>query len=232
MDLGEGARGGGAGTGGAGTDGTRADGARADREAPQRRRRGAALESALLDAVWDEVVENGYPGLTYEAVAARAGTSRSVVYRRWPTKSELVLAALSHRGAAAALPTPDTGSLREDLLTILRDFNRQRAEAMVLFGTQMGAFFQDAGISPATARRSWVGDRESGMVRIIERAIVRGEVDEARAAPRAVRAAIDLLRHDVLMRLGRVPDAAIVQIVDQVAVPLLTGRAPEPRPGG
>ncbi len=199
---------------------------------PRRRRRGAALEAALLDAVWDEAVENGYAELTYEAVAARAGTSRSVVYRRWPTKSELVLAAISHRGAGTALVTPDTGSLRDDLLAVLRDFNRQRVDTMVLFGTQMGAFYREAGISPATARRSWVGDRESGLVRIVEHAIARGEVDEARATPRAVRAAIDLLRHDVLMRFGRVPDAAIVEIVDQVAVPLLTGRPPAAPPAG
>ena len=79
-------------------------------------------------------------------------------------------------------------------------------------------------------RQSWVGGRELGIVHIVERAIVRGEVEAVRATPRAVQVALDLLRHDVLMRMGSVSDAEIVEIVDQVAVPLLTGRPPEPSP--
>ncbi|TPX01055.1 helix-turn-helix transcriptional regulator, partial [Schumannella luteola] len=62
------------------------------------RRRGAELEDAILDAVWDEIAEKGYGGLTYEAVATRARTSRAVLYRRWPSREELVLAAIRRLG--------------------------------------------------------------------------------------------------------------------------------------
>src|SRR5580704_17603611 len=58
------------------------------------RRRGEALETALLDAAWEELQAVGYAGLTTEAVADRAGTSRAVIYRRWPKRAELVIAAL------------------------------------------------------------------------------------------------------------------------------------------
>ena len=58
-----------------------------------RRRRGATLEKALLDATWEELVEKGYDGLTIESVAERAQTARAVIYRRWPSKPELVRAA-------------------------------------------------------------------------------------------------------------------------------------------
>ena len=57
------------------------------------RRRGEALESALLDAAWDELQAAGYAGLTFEAVADRAGTSRAVLYRRWRNRADLVVAA-------------------------------------------------------------------------------------------------------------------------------------------
>ncbi|MFD7947322.1 helix-turn-helix domain-containing protein, partial [Streptomyces sp. NPDC059744] len=67
------------------------------KEPVRKRRRGAELETALLDAAWDELIAMGFEELTYEAVAARAGTSRAVLYRRWPTKRELVLAALSRK---------------------------------------------------------------------------------------------------------------------------------------
>ena len=195
---------------------------------PARRRRGAALEEVLLDATWDQLLQTGYDGLTYERVAYRAGTSRSVVYRRWPAKKDLVLAAIAHRGAKAAaeVEDPDTGNLRDDLLASLRRFNRLRAESMVLFGTLMAPFYRETGISPATARRSWIGGRDLGIVTVVDRAVERGEVPRERATPRAVRAALDLVRHDVLMRMGPVPDPAIVEIVDHVAMPLLTGKAP------
>lgn len=196
---------------------------------PEHRRRGAELEGALLEAVWDQLMQSGYEGLTYERVAYRAGTSRSVVYRRWPTKRELALAAIAHQGAIRApLDAPDTGTLRGDLLVVLRAMNEQRAEAMVLFGTRLGTFYQEAGISPSVARQYWLGDRSTAMRQILDRAVARGEVDPSRVTPRSERVAADLLRHEVLMRYSPATDRTIVEIVDEVAVPLLTGRAPAP----
>ena len=84
------------------------------------RRRGAALEGALLDAAWTELQSAGYAKLTMERVADRAQTSRAVIYRRWPSRHELVIAALLHRRPAGAARVPDTGSLREDVLAIMR----------------------------------------------------------------------------------------------------------------
>jgi AcrR family transcriptional regulator len=64
-------------------------------------------------------MEQGYAGLSFEAVAARAGVNKTTIYRRWPTKVELLGAALvSLRDDDP--PPPDTGSLREDLLQVLR----------------------------------------------------------------------------------------------------------------
>src|SRR5580658_5732141 len=79
------------------------------------RRRGEALEAALLDAAWDELQLAGYQALTMEAVADRAGTSRAVLYRRWPKKAELVVAALRRHRPILSGDVPDTGSLRGDV---------------------------------------------------------------------------------------------------------------------
>src|SRR6478752_4687155 len=96
------------------------------KETASRRRRGAALESALLDAAWDELDEHGFAALTMEAVAARAGTSRPVLARRWATRSDLALAAIRHHFAAEPIQVPDHGSLREDTLDLLRQMNTRR----------------------------------------------------------------------------------------------------------
>jgi AcrR family transcriptional regulator len=60
------------------------------------RRRGQELENALLDAAWEELVTAGFASLTMESVAARAKTGVAVLYRRWPNKGDLVLAAIDH----------------------------------------------------------------------------------------------------------------------------------------
>src|ERR1700691_679959 len=84
------------------------------------RRRGATLEHALLDAAWAELQESGYAKLTMERVAERAGTSRAVIYRRWRNRPELVIAAMRHHQPVLSGSIPDTGTLRGDMLAVLR----------------------------------------------------------------------------------------------------------------
>src|ERR1700685_1894437 len=71
------------------------------------RRRGAALEHALLDAAWQELQESGYAKLTMERVADRAGTSRAVIYRRWRSRPDLVIAAMRHHQPVLSGAVPD-----------------------------------------------------------------------------------------------------------------------------
>src|SRR5262245_189106 len=87
--------------------------------AARRRRRGRDLEEAILEAAWEELVAVGYARLTVDGVAARARTSKAVLYRRWPNLPSLVLAAMRHHGPILSGPMPDTGSLRGDVLALL-----------------------------------------------------------------------------------------------------------------
>lgn len=191
-------------------------------DAPVRRRRGAELEAALLDATWTELVEVGYGALTIDAVAQRAGTSRPVVYRRWATKPELVLAAVVHVARRDAMAVPDTGSLREDMLTVLRRANAKRIGFTALLTFYLGGYFQETGTSPADLRAVVIGGRASAVDVIIDRAIERGEVTPDRMTTRVRNVAFDLYRHEALMTLRPVPDATIVDIVDSVFLPLAT----------
>lgn len=87
------------------------------RQAPTRRR-GAALENALYAATLGELADLGYGGLTIDGVAARAGTGKAAVYRRWASKHDLVLAAL--RQAIPPAPEPEIGRpVRENLRAAL-----------------------------------------------------------------------------------------------------------------
>src|SRR5580704_16568872 len=74
-------------------------------------------ETELLEVTLRLLQQHGYDGLTLEAVAVTARASKATVYRRWPSKAELVLAAVSE-GIRQAVPPPDTGTLRGDLLRL------------------------------------------------------------------------------------------------------------------
>ena len=77
------------------------------------------LYAAILEATLAELAEAGYSRLAMERVAAPAGASKASLYRRWPSRAELVVAALRHhyRGPETI---PDTGNLRDDVLALLR----------------------------------------------------------------------------------------------------------------
>ena len=187
-----------------------------------RRRRGAELEEALLQATWDELAEVGYGALTFDAVAQRAGTSRTVVYRRWATKRELAEAAIMFVGRRDKATAPDTGSLREDMLAVMRHTNEKRIGLMALMIAFLGGYFQETGTAPYDLRRLVLDDGPTVLDEIIDHAAERGEIDPERLTPRVVAVAFDLFRHEALMRLGPVPDDVMVSIVDEVFLPLAT----------
>ena len=86
------------------------------------RRRGIALERAILEAAAAELAQGGYAGLTMDRVARRAGTNKNAIYRRWSNRAALALAAYREM-AERRLEAPDTGDLREDVLVLLRRIN-------------------------------------------------------------------------------------------------------------
>src|SRR5215470_11509594 len=83
------------------------------------RRRGKVLEAAIFEVVVQELAEAGYVNFSIERVAARAGTSKPVIYRRWPTRARLVYAALRASRPVLSSEAPDTGTVRGDIMVIL-----------------------------------------------------------------------------------------------------------------
>jgi AcrR family transcriptional regulator len=75
------------------------------------------ISQAILDATVEVLAQTGYAKLSIEAVAQRAGVHRPAVYRRWPTKLDLVAAAMS--SILPSAPEPTTGVLRDDLVVLV-----------------------------------------------------------------------------------------------------------------
>lgn len=185
------------------------------------RRRGAALERALLDAAWAELVERGYANFTMDAVVARAGTSPPVLYRRWSNRQELLRAAIAHAAQRDLIKVPDTGSLRGDMLALLRHVNATRTDLAAVMSVHLGEYYQETGTSPADLRDLLLADQPDPLDAIYRRAAARGEIDPERLTQKMKRLPIDLLRAEFLMVLQPLPDTAIVDIVDTIFLPLV-----------
>ena len=183
------------------------------------RRRGGELENAILEAAWSELVERGYSGLTLEGVAKRAGTSRPVLYRRWPSRIALATAALGRHLAQNPIVVPDLSSVRDEVRLLLRLLSDRAQPDMIGLLFDMQQDLADQHSSLADVRAQIVGP--GVMQTIIRRAVNRGEVATARLTPRIVSLPTDLARHEILMAFTPLSDKAINEIVDELFLPLI-----------
>jgi AcrR family transcriptional regulator len=186
-----------------------------------RRRRGRVLEEALLEAAWTELTERGYDEFTIDAAAKRAGTSRAVLYRRWPSKQELVHAALINAVAKDLVVAPDTGTLRGDVLALLRQANTKRARVATLLMAHLGDLYRATGTSLSELIASIEGGPDSAMDAPIQRAIARGEIRPEHLTQRVAQLPVALFRYEILMTLKPVPDNVLEEIVDSIFLPLV-----------
>jgi AcrR family transcriptional regulator len=188
------------------------------------RRRGHALDRAILEATLAEIDMSGYAALSMERVAERARASKASLYRRWPNKVELVLAAVY-----GLLPDPaaaaDTGSLRGDLLALFRSAAGPLAGPA---GTAIRGLISEALRDPELAaqlRRYTRGRSVAAMRDIVRQAMEGGELPPAMITARQLEAGLSVMRFHFLVHGGPVPDQVIVEIVDEVVLPLLHAAA-------
>src|SRR5436190_22729254 len=90
------------------------------------RPRSEQAEQAIIEATLDLFAEQGFEGVCVEAVAGRAGVGKATIYRRWPNKEELLLAALG--SLKSPFPEPKGVSVREDLIAMLEVMCADKAD--------------------------------------------------------------------------------------------------------
>ena len=151
----------------------------ADQDAPRRRGRGRPrdpeTDSKITRAAAELLLLRGFDKTTVDEVAARAGVGKATVYRRWPSKEDLAVAAMETL-YSAEFPEPDTGSIRGDLAASYRSFiafaNTDTGKAYMRMSITES--LRDARI--AALYRASTERRELEARRSLERAIERGEV--------------------------------------------------------
>ena len=136
-------------------------------------RRGEHVRRTVLAAAFEELAANGFDAATVAGVAKRSGVHETTVYRRWVTRENLFVAALLER-SADAIPTPDTGSIKGDLLAIVR-------EVLAYVGSPVGTAILRAATLPvdhvyADAREAFWARRLDTLAPVVSRGIERGEL--------------------------------------------------------
>jgi AcrR family transcriptional regulator len=185
------------------------------------RRRGEELEAALLEAAWEELTEVGFAKLTMESVAVRAKTGVAVLYRRWANKDELVVAAIRHYGRTRPVDVPDTGSLRDDMLALISTASEGRQTLTAVSSAVFAGLLAGSGLTPAEVREKIMGNRPLWSDEVFRRAHNRGEIDLGQIPAAVLAMPFDLMRHDMLMTLKPVPEKRILEIVDDLFLPLV-----------
>jgi AcrR family transcriptional regulator len=189
------------------------------------RRRGEQLEQAILAATWAELGEVGYTALTIEAVAKRAGTSKPVIYRRWPSRAHLVIAAWA-RQRPIRTDTPELGSLRADLVWLFTKIADRTAGMMTeTIAGVMAEAFKHPEVQQLLKERLDTAPLTKSIWRIVDNAVERGELKPVVLPKMALRLPLDLVRGEAIFHGTPIPDDMIEVMVDDIYIPLLKGLA-------
>ena len=193
------------------------------------RKRGAALEDAIMDAAWDELTEVGYTASSVEGVAARARTGKASIYRRWASKQELVMDTVCER-----MPTPEECGLESVYpdSTTTADALRQLARKISGIldspaGSVMRAINCEALSDPALAQAiddRFQAPRRAALLELLQRGVERGEVRPDAVHPLVADVLPAVLSHRIVLMGEKVTERDITQIMEQVMIPLVSAR--------
>jgi len=195
-----------------------------DKNSAYPRRRSKRAHDAILAATLDLINENGYFGLSLEAVAARAGVGKQTIYRWWSSKADLVLEAFV-RTVSEHVPMPDTGAVEEDLFRLLElIFTRM---ALSGSGKALAGLIAEAQADPALAaafRSGFLEGRREGVRGMLRRGMARGEVSPEIDLEVAVDALFGPMWYRLLMQHAPLDEAFARHLVRQ----LMAGITPQP----
>jgi AcrR family transcriptional regulator len=185
------------------------------------RRRGAALELAIREAVLELLTESGVAGVTMDAVAARARTSKPVLYRRWADRTALLRDTLVPM-AMEAIPHEDTGSYRGDMVAILSGWAAFFASPRgAIAPAIVGAMPHDPELAEAF-RDGVIGWRKQEMAVVIDRGVSRGEIREDVRLDIARELGQAILWHRFLITGDPITSELVEHIVDHILIPYAT----------
>lgn len=182
------------------------------------RRRGKELEEAILSSTWKLLREQGYENLTMDSIAENAGTTKTVLYRRWNGKAEIIIAAAKPYLLDFKLTVPNTGNLREDLLEL---FSAPIAFIEFLGTDTVKGIIRDQLQKVSSINILNTINTENDLLPILEQLLTyaheRKEIDKTKLTSMTKSLPIYLLINAIL--LGDLNEKTIIHIIDDILLP-------------
>ena len=195
------------------------------------RKRDASRDGALLKATLEVLAETGYERMTTEMVAARAGASKATMYRRWPSKAELIVEAVESLRDEPATAVPDTGTLRGDVAALIH--TPQSPSTAWKFQIMAGLL----SILPRNPDLAQVVQRrivQPGMIAmriLLERAQERGEIDSSRDLETLALVVPAMAAYRLVVLGEQIDQQFVTSVVNEVLAPIDTTHVAPARRG-
>jgi AcrR family transcriptional regulator len=182
-------------------------------------------ESEILDAALDLLARVGYDRMTMDAVAAEARASKATLYRRWATKSSLVVDAILRTKEALQAPEVDTGSLRDDLLQMACGHGglTDARSAQIMAGV-VTAMHHDPDFAEEFRTRVIAPKTEIARA-VFERARARGEITADLDLDLLSSALAGIILHRSFVLGLPADEKTVAQVVDEIILPAATRRS-------
>ncbi|HEY8588819.1 MAG TPA: TetR/AcrR family transcriptional regulator [Naasia sp.] len=192
------------------------------------RKRDHTRDADILEAALEVLAETGYDGMTVDMVAARARAGKATLYRRWPSKAELVLDAVACLKAPDSDPSrlPDTGTLRGDLIAMIRTPTLKDAERKLQIMAGIVSMLSKSPELAEAAQQAIVEPRARANRFVLQRALERGEIPADVDIDNIAMVSTAMVSYRVLMLRKPTTREYLISIIDGVILPAVGLKPP------
>ena len=187
------------------------------------RKRDDSLDATIIEAALNALAEMGYDRMTMDLVALKAKTGKATMYRRWSSKTELVRDALVFMNSRSVNLTelPDTGSIRSDLLAMVKPKSAEQSELKLRVLSGLGSFFAEYRKISEDISAQIFGGWEKANAELLKRAIKRGEISKTADVEEVCRVISAMTAYVSTLQLKAFDKAAYEKLLDGVLLPAL-----------
>ena len=185
------------------------------------RKRDLSRDPEILEAALDVLAETGYYGMTIDMVASRAKAGKATIYRRWPSKAELIIDAVAgmRKDDLPASELSDTGTLRGDLVAMLKPHSIEEGDRKFQIMAGVLAMLSQAPELAEAANASIIQPRVQANLVFMQRAIDRGEISPDCDIQTLSLVTPAMIAHRILILRKPINREFLISLIDGVLLP-------------
>ena len=178
-------------------------------------------DADILDAALDVLSEEGFDGMTIDMVAAARQAGKATLYRRWPSKTELVIDAVAcmKNNDVGQSALPDTGTLRGDLIAMIKPPTLRDADKKMRVMAGLVSLIARNPELAETARAAVIAPRAEINRALLQRAVDRGEISPEIDIPTIAGISPSMVSYRTMMLGEAVDRDFLIGIIDKVILP-------------